>query len=135
MHPAHFRLPLLLGVLCLVAWSAAAAEHTKDSLDTVKKNLSAKKAVLIDVREKREWDDGHLKDATHAPLSELKTADGAKRLVVRLPKDKIIYTHCAVGARALSAAKILGARGMNVRPLKAGYDELIEAGFKKAKPE
>jgi phage shock protein E len=123
---------LALAALCLVAWTATADEHTKDSLDTVKKNLAAKKAVLLDVREKHEWNDGHLEDATHAPLSELKTPDGAKRCIARLPDGKIVYTHCAVGARSLAAAKLLRQQGIEVRPLKAGYDDLVEAGFKKA---
>lgn len=121
-----------LAVLCLAVSTAKADEHTKDSLDTVKKNLAAKKAVLLDVREKDEWDDGHLKDAIPAPISELKTVDGAQRCIEKLPKGKIVYTHCAVGGRALAAAKVLRQHGIDVRPLKAGYDTLVEAGFQKA---
>jgi phage shock protein E len=97
--------------------------------------LTAKKAVLLDVREKDEWDDGHLKDAMPAPISALKTADGAKRCLEKLPKGKIVYTHCAVGGRALAAAKVLRQHGIDVRPLKAGYDDLVEAGFEKAGDE
>ncbi|HEX7379453.1 MAG TPA: rhodanese-like domain-containing protein [Pirellulales bacterium] len=121
-----------LAVLCLAASTAKADEHTKDSLDTVKKNLAAKKAVLLDVREQDEWDDGHLKDAIAAPISELKTVDGAQRCIEKLPKGKIVYTHCAVGGRALAAAKVLRQHGIDVRPLKSGYDDLVEAGFEKA---
>ena len=111
---------------------AVAADHTQDSLDTVKNNLAAKKAVLVDVREKDEWDDGHITGALHAPLSDLKTPEGAKRLAAKLPKKKIVYTHCAAGVRSLSAAKLLRAENVDFRPLKQGYDELIETGFKKA---
>lgn len=121
-----------LAILCLATSTAKAEEHTKDSLDTVKKNLAAKKAVLLDVRETDEWDDGHLKDAIAAPISELKTTDGAKHCIEKLPKGKIVYTHCAVGGRALAAAKVLRQHGIDVRPLKSGYDELVEAGFEKA---
>lgn len=123
---------LLFTVMFALTLAVGAAEHTTDSLDTVKKNLAAKKAVLVDVREKSEWEDGHLENALHAPLSELKTPEGAKRFVARLPEKKIVYTHCAAGVRSVSAAKILRANGVDVRPLKSGYDELIEAGFKKA---
>ncbi len=55
-------------VCALFVLSAGAAEHTKDSLDTVKKRLKNEKAVLIDVRELSEWDAGHLKDAKLVPL-------------------------------------------------------------------
>jgi len=123
---------LSFSALFVMASAIAAAEHTTDSLDTVKKYLAAKKAVLVDVREKSEWKVGHLENAVHAPLSELKTTAGAKRLVERLPEKKVVYTHCAAGVRSVSAAKILRTHGIEVRPLKAGYDELLDAGFKKA---
>ena len=62
-----------LALLLMFARGLAAQEkHTKDSLDAVKKALSEKKAVLIDVREKGEWDDGHLAGAALLPLSGLK---------------------------------------------------------------
>lgn len=125
-----FLLPVI--ATFLLTASVAAVEHTTDSLDTVKKNLAAKKAVLVDVREKSEWEDGHLEDALHAPLSELKKPEAAKRFVSRLPEKKIVYTHCAAGVRSVSAAKILRVHGIDVRPLESGYDELLEAGFEKA---
>src|SRR5262249_23255597 len=65
------RLLSTAALLFALSASALAAEHTKDSLDTVKQNLAAKKAVLIDVREIGEWKRGHLADARLVPLSEL----------------------------------------------------------------
>jgi rhodanese-related sulfurtransferase/ubiquinone/menaquinone biosynthesis C-methylase UbiE len=110
--------------------------HTRDSLTTVKKNLADKKAVLVDVREKGEWNSGHLQGATLVPLSRLrktaKDAEAAKRLTKGLPKKKIIYCHCASGFRVLSAAPLLRKLGFTVRPLAAGYDDLLKAGFPKA---
>ena len=112
--------------------SAFAAEHTKDSLKVVKENVDAKKAVLIDVREKSEWDKGHVEGAVFLPLSELQAGVEPKSLAEKLPKGKIIYTHCVVGKRSLTAGNILEKQGYDVRPLKAGYEELLQAGFKKA---
>ena len=66
---ALFALSLTL-LLAGSAMIVSAQEHTKDSLDTVKKALAAKKAVLLDVREKSEWDAGHLKDARLLPLKD-----------------------------------------------------------------
>jgi len=81
-----------------VATSAAptqAAKHTTDSIKTVKERLKKKKAVIIDVREKREWDTGHLEQAKLVPLSKLKDATDIKEMMKKLPKDKktIIYCH------------------------------------------
>ncbi len=112
--------------------SAFAAEHTKDSLKVVKENVDAKKAVLIDVREKSEWDKGHVEGAVFLPLSELQAGVEPKSLAEKMPKGKIIYTHCVVGKRSVTAGNILEKQGYDVRPLKAGYEELLQAGFKKA---
>lgn len=112
--------------------AGAAQEHTKDSLSDIKKALADKKAVLLDVREKGEWDKGHLKDATLLPLSALRGDTLPKDLVQLLPKDKIIYAHCAVGKRCLTAAEILKKHGYEVRAIKEGYRGLLQAGFPNA---
>jgi rhodanese-related sulfurtransferase len=114
---------------------AVAAEHTKDSLETVKKRMKEKKALLVDVREEKEWKAGHLQDARLLPLSRLEKGIDAEKLAKILPKNKVIYLHCASGGRCLPAADILKKQGYDVRSLKAGYKQLLEAGFTKAKPE
>lgn len=121
---------VLIGLALVM--SAVATEHTKDSLKAVKENVEAKKAVLVDVREKSEWDKGHIEGAVFLPLSELQAGVNPKMLAEKLPKGKIIYTHCVVGKRSLTAGTILKKHGYDDRPLKAGYEELLQAGFKKA---
>jgi rhodanese-related sulfurtransferase len=112
---------------------ADAADHTKDTLATVKKNISAEKAVLVDVREKSEWKRGHITGAVPLPLSELSQGIDAESLAKRLPKQRIVYTHCAAGVRSCTAADLIVKFGYDVRPLKPGYKDLLEAGFEKAK--
>ncbi|MCG8583195.1 MAG: rhodanese-like domain-containing protein [Pirellulales bacterium] len=127
---------VLVSVVLLECGPSLAVEHTKDSLATVRKNLDSDKAVLIDVREQDEWDEGRLKHATLVPLSQLKDAaerDNAKAVKGKLPKKKIVYCHCRSGGRALVAGKILAKWGFDVRPLKHGYEDLVEAGFPRAK--
>lgn len=121
-----------VGVM-LLASSAIAAEPTKDSLETVKKNMKKEEALLVDVREKREWKAGHVEDAVFLPLSKLRDGMSIKELTKILPKDQIIYTHCAVGVRSCTAADILKRYDYDVRPLKPGYKDLLNAGFEKAK--
>ncbi len=108
-------------------------QHTKDSLATVKKNVKAKKAILIDVREKSEWDAGHIKSAKLVSLSKLNALPKGTKSIKDLPKDKIIYCHCRSGKRVLTAAPILKKMGYDIRPLTAGYSTLVSNGFEKAK--
>lgn len=122
---------LLLGAL------QEPVEFTKDSLETVKAAMAKKDAVLVDVRERTEWDDGHIDGALLLPLSWLKEeskGDGfAERLGEKLPAKKILYVHCRSGGRARTAAGMLRRHGYDARPLKAGFDDLIRAGFTPAK--
>lgn len=126
---------LLIAFACLSLLSpclAMSAEHTKDTLPTVKKNMEDKKAILVDVREQSEWDAGHIDGAIFLPLSDLKDGVDKEKLAGKLPKEKIVYTHCKSGGRCVSAANILEKFGYDVRPLKSGYQDLLKAGFKKA---
>lgn len=126
---SSIRLAVVL--VAAAPWPLAAAEHTTDSLEVVKRNIEDGKAVLVDVREKSEWDAGRLEVAVSLPLTELRRLS-AEELAKRLPKDKIVYTHCAAGVRSVQAAPYLRRGGYEVRPLKPGYKELLAAGFKKA---
>jgi rhodanese-related sulfurtransferase len=112
---------------------STAAEPTQEPLAKVKENVAQKKAVLVDVREKSEWDKGHVEGAVLLPLTDLQRGVNAEQLQKSLPKDKIVYTHCVVGKRAVTAANILEKLGYEVRPLRPGYQELLQAGFPPAK--
>ena len=128
------RLLKLLVISSLVAFIYShfnAAELSNDPLPTVQENVATRKAVLVDVREPDEWNKGHVQGAISLPLSSLKKGD-TSAAESQLPKDKIVYTHCVMGVRALKAAKILEKLGYNVRPLSAGYEDLVKAGFGKA---
>ncbi len=133
MRFRHVATIVAITSLAAIPFGVQAAELTKDSLKTVLKNVSEEKAVLVDVREKREWDDGHVEGAIFLPLSALKRGLREEALKKLLPDDKVLYIHCVVGKRAVTAGNILERYEYPVRPLKPGYKELIRAGFKKAK--
>lgn len=129
---------LALMTLCMTLFgttirAAEPIEHTKVPLETVKKEVQEKRAVLVDVREKREWDKGHVEGAVFLPLSDLQQGVDPQKVARMLPKDKIIYAHCARGGRCLKAAELLQNNGYQIRPLKPGYNQLLKAGFEKAK--
>jgi rhodanese-related sulfurtransferase len=121
----------LFGLILFLTRSSSAADHTKDTLEMVKKALDEKKAILVDVREKNEWDEGHIKWARPLPLSKLKGEINKEELAKLLPKDLILYCHCKSGGRCLKATDILKELGYDARALKPGYVDLIEAGFPK----
>jgi rhodanese-related sulfurtransferase len=140
---------LLLMLLLVCSTSMAIAEdkqavgkskfnekgHTVDSLDIVKKRLKAKEAALIDVREPAEWKQGHLEQANLVPLSAIRGGELTTEMKKALPKNKPIYLHCRSGGRVLIAFKFLKKEGYDIRPLQDGYEDLVEAGFKKAQEE
>jgi phage shock protein E len=127
----HFKALMLTSGLLLagLATTMSAQQHTTDTLETVKKRLEEKKAVLFDVREQVEWDSGHLRDAKLLPLSTITNKDRPADFAKDLPKDQIIYLHCAAGRRCVTAAAVLQKLGYDVRPLKDGFKDLLKAGF------
>lgn len=62
---------------------------------------------ILDVREKNEWDEGHIINAWHIPLSELRGR------INEIPRDQPVYIHCRSGQRSYNAALALQHRGYN----------------------
>ncbi|MCE7887399.1 MAG: molybdenum cofactor biosynthesis protein MoeB [Alphaproteobacteria bacterium PRO2] len=81
-----------------------------------------KTALIIDVREREEWDAGHIESAQHVPLSALAQGD-----IPELPPDCDIILHCQKGKRGLQAAQILRAQGyLNVSNMAGGYEAWLK---------
>ncbi|OOM10557.1 FAD-dependent oxidoreductase [Clostridium saccharobutylicum] len=64
-------------------------------------------AYIIDVRERGEYANGHIKNAVNIPLSEL------RERVSEIPKDKPVYLHCRTGQRSYNATLALQNLGFN----------------------
>lgn len=58
-------------------------------------------SYIIDVREKGEFQRGHIKTAVNIPLSELRDRIG------EIPKDQSVYLHCRTGQRSYNATLVL----------------------------
>lgn len=130
---AMMLMAMCLPQTALLGRESDALEFTKDTLETVKKNVAEGKAILVDVRELVEWNAGHIRGAVFLPWRDLQSKKGDELIKDKLPKDKIIYTYCAVGYRSSRAGKVIAKSKYDVRPLKPGYDELIKAGFENEK--
>ena len=65
------------------------------------RDLVESNAYIIDVREIREYENGHIKGAKNIPLSQL------RERVNEIPKDVPVYLHCRTGQRSYNAALAL----------------------------
>ena len=77
-------------------------------------NYNEKETIILDVREKLELISGKLNDSINIPLSEL------RKRYTELPKDKEIWTYCAVGLRGYTASRFLTQKGYKVKNLAGG---------------
>ncbi len=82
--------------------------------------------VLVDVREKDEWRQGHIPGAIHIPRGFLEMQAAS-----RLPKrDARIVTVCAAGIRSAFAAKVLGELGYtHVESANPGFVQWKDRGY------
>lgn len=100
-----------------------------DKITTVVEELKAGEAQLFDVREKDEWNAGHLVLAELVPLSGLQ----AGVVPEQYDLSKKTYLHCRSGVRVYSAAPLLEQMGFkNVIPLDEGFLELVSEGVERA---
>ena len=68
-------------------------------------------AVLLDVRERDEYAQGHIPGGVNLPLSELE--EGA----ASLDKDAPLFVYCLSGGRSSRAAAMLKAMGFTVKDI------------------
>jgi rhodanese-related sulfurtransferase len=88
--------------------------------------------AILDVREKDEWDEGHLPGATHLPRGFLEVR--VEKAVDDRAKPVIVY--CAGGTRSAYAAKTLQDMGYtNVVSMAGGYGEWKNGGMPFVVPE
>lgn len=109
----------------LDAWKAAGKE-----VDTIKSISAAEFAAdyakdnsikVVDVRKPGEYQAEHVASAQHAPLDYLNDH------LAELPKEEVMYLHCAGGYRSMIAASILKARGFdNVINVEGGFKAIAE---------
>ena len=69
------------------------------------KALIAGGAIILDVRTKSEYQDGHIRGSINIPLQNL------QENISKLKKEKAIITCCASGMRSVSAKGILKSNG------------------------
>lgn len=88
-----------------------------ESMETTDSQHLPTEAVVIDVRNRSEWDGGHVPGAQHLPLATLTSRAG------ELPKDKPLVVYCQQGVRSPIAVSVLKSLGFqHVLNMEDGYD-------------
>lgn len=106
----------------IVAWQEAG----HDTATTELTDLPPHDRVVVDVRQRSEWDSGHIPGATHGELGALPST------VHGLPGQRLV-THCEHGQRSMTAASILERAGRrDVAVFTGGPEEWQERGAESA---
>ena len=106
--------------------------HVKEATPQEVQQLLNGDVQLGDVREKNEWDEGHLPGAAFVPKSYLE-----QWAEERLPsKDKPTILYCAGGIRSVMAADALQKLGYtNVISMSGGFNKWKDSGLPWTRPE
>ncbi len=83
-----------------IAGNISNGDFKQINVDKVRE-LVENKAFIVDIRERREYENGHIKGTVNIPLSEL------RERYKEIPKDKPVYLHCRTGQRSYNAAVAL----------------------------
>src|SRR5688572_15478759 len=102
------------------------------NVDDVQSRIQNNGVTLLDVREKDEWDEGHLPGATFLPRGFLEV-----RVEKAVPeKGQPVVVYCAGGTRSAYAAKTLQDLGYkDVVSMTGGYGEWKNDGLTFVVPE
>ena len=82
-------------------------------------NYEEDKHIILDVRDEMELPSGIFDNSINISLSEL------RKKVKKLPKDKEIWTYCAVGLRGYLASRFLLQKGYKVKNIAGGIKSKI----------
>ena len=83
-------------------------------------DLERASALVLDVRDLSEYQEGHIAGAAHIPLDDL------RRRMSELPRDRDIWSYCYVGQRSYYASRALLQQGFKTRSFSGGYKTFLQ---------
>lgn len=108
----------MLSTMWVVTLGAIILYHQKTGSSSVGPQqavmlINRKNAVVVDVRDKKEFESGHIVDSINIPLSKLKQ----RMTELKKHKDNPVVVVCKLGQHSGEAAKIL---------MEAGHAEVVK---------
>ena len=102
------------------------AEISEVDATRARQVVDAGDALVVDVREQDEWDEGHIPGAVHIPRGNLES-----RIERAAPdRERAILLYCSAGNRSVFAAKTLAELGYeDVVSLSGGFTDWKRNGF------
>ena len=89
----------------------------REMLEILKTNSNA---ILLDVRSKQEYEEGHINGSINIPVYDLE-----KNAKIKLNKENIIIVYCSAGVRSKRAIQTLKKLGYkNLYNIEGGIDNL-----------
>ncbi len=101
-----------------------------DSMDIssneFKEKITENRGIIIDVRAKSEYDEGHLKQTDFQ--YDFLTGEFQDK-IEEMDKDETYYLYCRSGNRSGQAARIMKSKGFENVYNVGGFEDLANAGF------
>ena len=105
-----------LTLVFISACGEGAPDYRQITQEEAKKMMDGQDVVILDVREKDEYDGGHIKDAVLLPVGSINEETAA---FVIPQKDSVVLVYCRSGSRSKTASEAL---------VKLGYTNVYEFG-------
>ena len=99
-----------------MTWAPTTQDRGVDeiSIEWVKANYPSEQFILVDCREKNEWDSGRIEGAHFMPLSDFATASQD------LDTDTPVVVYCRSGIRSMKATVFLQQKGIPAASMTGG---------------
>lgn len=114
---------VLTSVLVVLIWLLALSERARGGIPIPASELvalmNADQAILVDVREHKEFSQGHIHGAFNIPYSKVES----RASELNAHREKTIVLADKMGQHAGAAGKVLTKLGFNVRRLSGGIME------------
>lgn len=120
---------LLVSLLLILIYAFAFLERVKGGKPITAREatqlVNAEQAVLVDLRESKDYNEGHIAGSLHMPVTKFESR------ISELEKyrDKVIILADKLGHQASATGKSLGKAGYQVRRLQGGVGEWASQGL------